>query len=335
MKFGAVPVSEAEGGLLAHALKLPDRRYKKGHLLSGADIEAIASFGVETLIIARLDEGDVEENEAARQLAAALESEHVTAARAFTGRVNFHAQSPGVFLADRQAIDAINAVDPAITVATLADDSFVEAGRMVATVKIIPLAVNEKTLARAVALADADTAMTLHPSRSRSIGLVQTTLPDTIKPSVLDKTRRVLEARLKPSGNDVLVGEHRVAHENEALANVLRVMVAECDLIIVFGASAIIDADDVIPSAIRAAGGDVATLGMPVDPGNLLLTGQIGATQIIGAPGCARSPAENGFDWVLQRLLSDLPVGIDYVSRLGVGGLLMEIHERPQPREPQ
>ena len=57
---------------------------------------------------------------------------------------------------------------------------------------------------------------------------------------------------------------------------------------------------------------------------------------MIGAPGCARSPKENGFDWVLMRLLAGLPVSRADITGMGVGGLLMEIVTRPQPRtEPQ
>jgi len=74
---------------------------------------------------------------------------------------------------------------------------------------------------------------------------------------------------------------------------------------------------------------------MPVDPGNLLLVGGIGGKPVIGAPGCARSPAENGFDWVLQRLLAGRKVTAAEVVKMGVGGLLMEIGVRPQPREPK
>ena len=72
---------------------------------------------------------------------------------------------------------------------------------------------------------------------------------------------------------------------------------------------------------------------MPVDPGNLLVLGELGGTPVLGAPGCARSPKENGFDWVLQRMLAGIEVTPQDVSGMGVGGLLMEIVSRPQPRE--
>ena len=71
---------------------------------------------------------------------------------------------------------------------------------------------------------------------------------------------------------------------------------------------------------------------MPVDPGNLLLLGELDGKPAIGAPGCARSPKENGFDWVLGRVLADVPVTRADIQAMGVGGLLMEIETRPQPR---
>ena len=71
---------------------------------------------------------------------------------------------------------------------------------------------------------------------------------------------------------------------------------------------------------------------MPVDPGNLLLIADARGRPLLGAPGCARSPKENGFDWVLMRLLAGLEVPREAITGMGVGGLLMEIVTRPQPR---
>jgi len=53
---------------------------------------------------------------------------------------------------------------------------------------------------------------------------------------------------------------------------------------------------------------------------------------VLGLPGCARSPKVNGFDWVLQRLLAELPAGPGEIMRMGVGGLLADIPTRPLPR---
>ena len=337
MKFGPVPVAEAEGAILAHSLKLPDRRLKKGHVIGAKDIASIVKSNIEDVIVALPESGDVNENEAAKRLAAALESDGIVAARAFTGRANLHVNRSGIFQADTRLINAINRVDPAITVATLADGVFAEEGRMVATVKIIPLAVSGDLLEKAAELARDSCAVSLAASKKMNVGLIQTILP-SVKPSVLDKTRRILETRLKPSGSGTLHDELRVAHDTDELADAMDLLKGGCDLIVVFGASAIVDRADVIPAAIEQSGGCVDYLGMPVDPGNLLLIGgfkdETNDVIVIGAPGCARSPAENGFDWVLQRVIAGLPVTPAYISGLGVGGLLMEITGRPQPRDP-
>ena len=86
------------------------------------------------------------------------------------------------------------------------------------------------------------------------------------------------------------------------------------------------------PAAVEAIGGKVEHFGMPVDPGNLMLIASAAGHPVLGAPGCARSPKENGFDWVLARLLCGLPVTRHDIMGMGVGGLLMEIVTRPQPR---
>ena len=90
---------------------------------------------------------------------------------------------------------------------------------------------------------------------------------------------------------------------------------------------------DVAPSAVRLAGGKVTRFGMPVDPGNLLFLGEVGNRPVIGLPGCARSPALNGADWVLERVMCGVPIGDAEISAMGVGGLLKEIPTRPRPRE--
>ena len=331
MKFGPVPLSDAEGAILAHGVVLPDRRLKKGHVLIADDIAALSQDGMEEITVAQLDENDIAEDEAAARIAAALSSDLITLKNAFTGRVNMAAATAGIFHAERQAVDRINRISPAITLATLADGAFVEAGRMVATVKIIPFAAARADVEAAESIANAGGVLSVAPTQPHRVGLIATQLPG-LKPSTMDKTARVLSDRLVAAGSE-LIAEERVAHEEQAVAGAITAMKTQCDLIVLFGASAIADRDDVLPAGLERAGGKVAHFGMPVDPGNLMLTGQLGDLPVIGAPGCARSPAENGFDWVLHRLLAGEVVDDDYITGLGVGGLLMEIIDRPQPRE--
>jgi molybdenum cofactor cytidylyltransferase len=235
-----------------------------------------------------------------------------------------------MLVVDKDAIDALNRVDEAITFATLPAFKPVVAGEMIATVKIIPFAVSGAQRDAALAAA-AKPLVRVAPYRIRKVGVVSTVLPG-LAGKVIEKTIRVTEERLAPAGATI-VAERRVPHEEGALAAAIEQVLQEgAELVIVFGASAIADRRDVIPAAVEAVGGRIEHLGMPVDPGNLLLVGQARGRPLLGAPGCARSPKENGFDWVLMRLLAGLPVERADITGMGVGGLLMEIVTRPQPR---
>lgn len=330
MKFGPVKLEDAEGAILAHSVAIADRKWRKATVLSAEDVAAMKQGGLEAVVVAQIEPGDIDENKAATVVAAALSASGIEVRPAATGRVNLHAMAAGVFTVDRAAVDAINAVDPAITLATLAEFSVVEPGRMVATVKIIPFALPAILPQRVADLASGLEVVGLRPFQSRRVGLVQTLLP-SVKGTVLDKTARLTGERLARSGS-VITQEIRTAHDDAEVADAIRQVARDNDMVIVFGASAIADSQDVIPAAVTLAGGTVHRVGMPVDPGNLLVLGEVGNATVIGAPGCARSPKLNGFDWVLDRLLAGLVVGDKEIAAMGVGGLLMEIETRPQPR---
>ncbi|MEM9330650.1 MAG: molybdopterin-binding/glycosyltransferase family 2 protein [Pseudomonadota bacterium] len=331
MKFGSFPLDDAVGGILAHTLRLPDDSViRKGTVLDDELIDVMHAASMVDVVVALPEPGDVLEDEAAVRISSLFSSDGLRIDEARTGRVNFFARFNGIFRVSAEIIDQINSIDPGITLATLPDYTEVNEGRMVATVKIIPYAVTEESLNTVDAVVQSE-AISVLPFSQKKIGLVQTLLPGT-RQKVLQKTRKVLERRLALSGS-VLVDEQQVFHTQEAVSEAIGTLMGRCDMLILFGASAISDIDDVIPQAIRRAGGQDVRFGMPVDPGNLLLLSELDGKPVLGAPGCARGPAENGFDWVLQRLLADIPVSACDISMLGVGGLLMETGARPHPRE--
>ncbi len=302
---------------------------KKGQIITAEHIAALQAANISEITVAQLAPGDIGEDEAARRLAAKLAGDNLRCDRAFTGRVNLFAERAGLAVVDADAIVGVNAVSEEITAATLAPFSAVAPGDMVATVKIIPFAVSGALLEQSL-IAAGQGGVRVAPFRPLRIGVVSTILPG-LKSSVVNKTVRILSERLALAAATI-VDETRVPHDVDALAGALKTLAPKCDVAIIFGASAITDRRDVIPAAIEAIGGRIEHFGMPVDPGNLLLLGSLGAKPIIGAPGCARSPKENGFDWVLRRILADVPISGADIRAMGVGGLLMEIVTRPQPR---
>lgn len=333
MKFGPVGTADAAGAYLAHSIKLDRGALKKGRRLSAEDVDTLLAAGVETVMVATLEAGDVHEDAAARRLADAVCGPGLKASQAFTGRVNLFAQTPGLLRVDVDAINRINAIHESVTVATVPAYASLSTRQMAATIKIIPFAAPETAVAAAEAAADAVAghALTLKPFRPLRAVLIQSTLP-SVKPSVLDKTVEITAARLEALGG-ALIGERRARHDASAIAEAIQAVdSAGADVLLIAGASAIVDRADALPAGIEAAGGHIRYFGMPVDPGNLIMLAERNAKPVIGLPGCARSPKLNGFDWVLQRIAAEIPVGPMDIQAMGVGGLLAEIGARPLPR---
>jgi molybdenum cofactor cytidylyltransferase len=332
MQFGEVPVAEAEGAILVHSLRFGKTALRKGRILSGADLAEISAAGIDEITVVRLEPGDVREDPAADRVAVAAAGPGTTTARAFTGRANLFADAKGVLVFDRDQLDRLNLVDEAVTLGTLPPYAIVEPKQMVATVKIIPFAVAEDTVARCAEIAtETGKLLRIAAFRPLTVGMIQTRLPG-LKESVLDKTREVTIGRLDALTCS-LVLERRCAHKSQDLAAEITAAIHDVDMLLIHGASAIVDRRDVIPAAVEAAGGTIDHFGMPVDPGNLLLLGHVQGKPVLGLPGCARSPKVNGFDWVLERLVAGLPVGKREIMAMGAGGLLAEIPSRGLKRE--
>ena len=333
MKFGPIPTESAVGAIAAHSVRLANLTIKKGMHFSSSDISSLLAEGVTSVIVALPDADDILENDAAEQLAKALSGAHIRLDRPTTGRTNLFAESAGVLELNVPAIDRLNAIDEAITFATLPHLRAVERGEMIGTVKIIPFAVPKSIFEKAISALGGESVISIRPFLPKRVAAISTLLPG-LKTSVINKTIAVLEGRLAPAGVTVDT-DIRIPHDREILAASLKEVIADgADIVIVFGASAITDRRDVIPSAIESAGGRIEHFGMPVDPGNLMLIGELHGKPVLGAPGCARSPKENGFDWVLQRLMADIAVRKSDITKLGVGGLLMEIVQRGHLRDP-
>ncbi|MDA8048864.1 MAG: molybdopterin-binding/glycosyltransferase family 2 protein [Rhodospirillales bacterium] len=332
MIFESLALAEAKGAILAHSLRLPGKMLRKGSVLGEDSIAALGEAGHASVVAARLEPGDVPEDVAADRLATALLTPLIGRSRAATGRVNLYAEVPGLLRVAAATVDRLNRLDEALTLATLPDYAVVAPKELVATIKIIPFAVADTALAVAEALARQEkAALRLHPFQPYKVGLVMTELSG-IKESVVEHTIAATAARVNAL-TGTLLAPRRARHATDAIADALRALLTEgADILLVAGASAVVDRRDVGPEGIVQAGGHILHFGMPVDPGNLICLGAIGEKPALVLPGCARSQKLNGIDFVLSRLFAGQPVGPAEVAAMGVGGLLKEIETRPMPR---
>ena len=333
MKFGDVALKDAENTILAHSMRLADGLLPKGRVLDKDDIAQLAVAGISSVVAARLEDGDLNENEAALTIAKALQNKNLVASGGNTGRANLRAETAGVALIDAETVHRLNAVDEAVTVSTLRPYDTVSKGHVAATVKIITFGVSGDTVRRCVAIAkENDPPVRVSPFGTPKIGFIQTLVPG-LKKSLVSKASSATAARLSAMGLDI-ADERHCEHKEAAVAeNLSALAVAGCDIVLVLGASAIVDRRDTVPAAVVAAGGEIDHLGLPVDPGNLLLFAKMGDTRVLGIPSSARSPRLHGFDWVLQRLVAGVDVTPEDLTRMGVGGMLKEMPGRPVSRD--
>lgn len=324
MEFKDIAIDQAEGWTLAHSITAGDRKLAKNTLLLESHLRLLRQAEVKTVFAFRLSNDDIHEDTAARAVASLACGPHLRIGHATRGRCNIHAETAGLFKVP-DSLHQLNAVDEAITLATLPDMSPVAKGQLVATAKIIPYGVAPASLEK---MHTQSCLLALAPFQPFSASLIVTgqALPE--------KTRKLTEGRLanlEGSITDYERSDHTVSALKSQLEEAAK---QENDLLLVLGVSAISDRRDIIPAALEAAGGEILSLGMPVDPGNLLMLGTLQGKTVLGLPGCARSPALNGLDWVLERFAARLPLDRAVIARMGIGGLLKETPHRPEPRAP-
>ena len=336
MKFGPVPLAEAEGKILGHNVVGADgrRRLRKGRALTRDHLEILAKLGRTRVYVAELEGGDVEENEAAARVAGAAAGTGIRLTRASTGRVNLIATALGVLRVDRDRLRRLNETE-GITVASVDPHAVVRAGQAVGTVKVIPYAVPEREVAAAEAVArEASPLLRVESVPRRAVALVLTgSAPsrERVRESFAPLTERVLALGSEISG-DRFVDLDRDDGEAALADAVLDLKRGGAELILLAGETAVMDRHDITPRAVERAGGRVETVGAPVDPGNLLMLAYLDGVPILGAPGCARSRKTNVVDWVLPRLLAGDRLTRGDILDLGAGGLLEDVPERPLPR---
>lgn len=333
MNFLSVPIEEAEGHILGHNITGENgrRALRKGRALSAADIATLRDLGCDSICIARLDPTDVDENQAALRIATAVCGAGVRLSAPATGRVNIFAQALGIVRVDAVRLFALNSL-LGVTLATMLSHTPAHVGKMVATLKIIPYALDEAIVRQAETANLGHTpTIWMNPLSSKRVSLILSG-SEMARDRIVDGFQNALGPRLEALAATIeRIGFVSLDDETGKiqLAEMLQQHVSdEIDLVILAGETAIMDRYDIVPRA----GGEVVCFGAPVDPGNLLLLAYHGQTPILGAQGCSRSPKDNIVDLVLPRLLAGDHMTQADIIGLGHGGLLEDVPERPLPR---
>lgn len=332
MKFGAMPIASAEGAILAHNLYDSDgkRLMNKGRLLKAKDIQKLREHDFTELIVARADANDIHENVAAQRVGDAIAGDGIRVNASGVGRANLMSTVRGVLQINIPALAQLNNIYDGICIASMREHILVDAKELVVLVKIIPFFVPDERIIDIEHIArENQPVISIRPLMPRKVALIISG-PEVVREKLITDFHDPVRQRIEFLESELLEPVY-VPHEPEYIANAMRDC-ADCDLILVASVSAIIDRDDVVPDALRRAGGSITIHGLPVDPGTLMMMGYLNNVPVIGAPGCIKSPKTNVIDLLLPRIITGERLTHSDLVQMGYGGLLEDISNRPAPR---
>lgn len=331
MKITQIPLEQAVGLPLAHDLTQIDAknhkksaRFKKGQVITEADLETLRDMGRENLSVMELSPGDVHEDDAALRLGEALCGENLRLTPPSEGRCNLVAETSGMLCYLAETVNRVNQ-DPDWTLSALAPNRPVAAGQTVAGFRIRPLVLEDYRVERAVAAVRGSRPFAVMPFRPLRVGLVTTgkeifdnRVEDAFRPKLLDKLARL--------GSGTLLGQRFCTDSLEEISEAIGAFLDEdADVVICTGGMSV-DADDRTPGAIRSRCFRIAFQGTPALPGAMLMLGYAKSPKdgrgvaVIGAPACVAFDDRTALDKLLPFIFAGIEPG-DLVRRWGVGGL--------------
>ena len=322
-----IRTEDAVGHVLCHDMtqiikdQYKDARFRKGHIVTEADIPVLLSMGKEHLYVWEMTPGMVHENDAAERLLALCGQENMTRSEVKEGKIELKAACDGLFQVDSRRLIAVNSIED-IMIATRKGNTAVKMVDKLAGMRVIPLIIEEERLRAAEAAAGTAPLLKLLPYVKKTAAIVATgsevkngLIQDTFTPVVRDKLAAygIETVSVLYSGDGVDNVANAIAEARQTGA----------DLILCTGGMSV-DPDDNTPGGIRQSGARIVTYGAPVLPGAMFLLGYFeDDTPIMGLPGCVMYAGATIFDLALPRIAAGVEMTRTDFAVMGEGGLCL------------
>lgn len=329
-KLKAVPVRESVGKILIHDITriIPDLFkgpcFKKGHLITEADVETLLDLGKQHIYVASLN-GEVHENDAALRIARAAMGKGVEITLPKEGKVGFRATCHGLLKINVPALEKLNSVQDVIF-ATLHTDQAVQPGQELAGTRVIPLSIPENKVVEAEEICRNQAPLIeVKPFVRLDVGLVVTG-SEIFNHRIRDGFGPVVQEKFESLGSRIF---QKIIVSDEldmTVAAIQELLAGGAGMIAVTGGMSV-DPDDRTPAAIRAAGGKIVTYGAPVLPGAMFMLAYINEIPVVGLPGCVMYHRASIFDLVVPRILVGESVTKADIIQMGHGGFCASCKE--------
>ena len=324
MKIFEKSIQKTFGYLLMHSVFLKDGRIRKGKIIDQDDIRMMEKSNISKVYVGEFEEGDISENSASSLIAKAIAKSQFSISPTLSGKTNITSTADGLIEIDEEKVTKLNSLSPNIAVSTLNNHDVVYRGDHIISIKIISYVISSSDLKKIINFLKKNKIIKLKNFTSMRFGVIYTTAKNE-KRSLVEKTKKSIKSRISDY-NSTIMHESVIPHDYGSLkAKIEQLIESDINCILLFLSTSITDVNDIVPSVINNLGGAVKSFGMPVDPGNLTLSGKINEVDIIAAAGSARSDTLNGLDWHLNCIHANIAVTQAMVNSLGVGGLLKDI----------
>jgi hypothetical protein len=320
--------SEAAGHILCHDMTevIPGlhkkTRFRRGQMLTAADIPALLDMGKEQLYVWEKQAGMLHEEEGAAKLCSLCLGGNIRAAEVREGKVELFAEKPGLLKIDSEKLACLNSID-GVAIATLKGNRGVKADEKIAAVKIIPLLIEEEKLELAERIMDGGKLINIVPYKRKKAALIITG-NEIVKKRISETGSEILRKKIEAFPAECAETVILPDDPETIAAKILEFIEKGLDLVICGGGMSV-DPDDRTPLAIKKTGARIISYGVPFAPGFMLLLSYYekngSPVPVIGAPACVFYEHGTVLDLLLPRLMADDPVSREDLARLGEGGL--------------
>ena len=310
------------GSILARDLVVSGARWSKGRRLTPEDLAALAAAEPGDPVSVLVPEpGELHEDDAALRLAAAVAGPGLVQRGPSQSRVDLLAESAGVLNVRVVELERLNRIDP-LEVFTAFDGQVVDAGDLVASVKVAPHLVDAATVDAGARIAafGSHPLVWVAPFLPSRVGVV---VKESVRATARSRFESSVHAKVEGLGSTIESIEY-VEDDPEAVEAALAGFVRRpdpLDLVLTAGAAST-DPLDACFVAIATLGGRIVRHGVPAHPGSMLWLARIGGTAILGLPTCGAYSKATAADLLLPRLLSGEKPSEATVAKLGHGGIL-------------
>ena len=318
---------EAVGQILCHDITqiikgvTKDVVFNKGHVIKEEDIPVLLSVGKDHIYIWENDESMLHENEAAEILRAICMGNNIYASTPKEGKIELFSETDGILMIDNTRLCEVNALGE-MMIATRHSGFSVRKGDLLAGTRIIPLVIKKEKMAKAEAVAGDKPILNVLPFKKKKIGVV-TTGNEVFHNRIKDTFTPVIADKFAEFGSEI--AEHMILNDDhKKITEAINLMLEKGMDIIVCTGGMSVDPDDKTPLAIKNSGAEVITYGAPVLPGAMfMLAYSSDGRPVMGLPGCVMYEKRTILDLVLPRIMADIPINAEQISKFGQGGLCL------------